>query len=163
MKMHSVETHQTQKRHSFFQGSLVCLLAVAVCMPAAFAEPAGTVKNSKGTATIDRKGQKIAVTPGAAIESGDRIMTGADGAVGIMLRDNTSLSAGPNSTLDLDRYAFNSTTHAGQLQATVKRGTLAVISGKVTKANPEAVKFVTQSMTLGVRGTEFVIEAGQGE
>lgn len=143
--------------------ALATALCLGVALNPAWAEPAGTVKTSKGSASIERKGQKIPIQPGAPIEAGDRIVTGADGAVGIVLRDNTSLSAGPNSTLDLNKYAFHPTTHVGELDASVKRGTLAVISGKVAKANPDSVKFATQSMTLGVRGTAFVIEAGQGE
>lgn len=139
------------------------LLLGAATMCTAWAEPAGTIKTSKGSASIERKGQKLPATVGTAVEAGDRIVTGADGAVGMVLRDNTALSAGSNSTLDLNKYAFDSTTHAGQLDATVKRGTLAVISGKVIKANPDAVRFATQSMTLGVRGTEFVIEASEEE
>lgn len=160
---HKINRYLTAPKQRTLAGlAAVCLLSAA-SIGAAWAEPAGTIKTSKGSASIERKGQKIAASVGVPVEAGDRIVTGADGAVGIMLRDNTSLSAGPNSTLDLNKYAFDSTTHAGGLDATVKRGTLAVISGKVAKANPDGVKFATQSMTLGVRGTEFVIEAGQGE
>jgi hypothetical protein len=79
--------------------------------------------------------------------------------VGITLRDNTVLSAGPNSTLALEKFAFDPTTHAGAIDATLKRGTLSVISGKIAKASPDAVTFRTPTTTLGVRGTEFVIEA----
>ena len=99
---------------------------------------------------------------GSAVNVNDRIITGADGAVGITLRDNTLLSAGPNSTLDLNKFAFNTTTHAGELNASVKRGTLAVVSGKIAKTSPENVSFNTPTISLGVRGTEFVIDAGKG-
>jgi hypothetical protein len=129
----------------------------------AWADSVGTVKISRGSASIERMGQKLPAPVGAVVESGDRIITGADSSVGITLRDNTMLSAGPNSTLDLNKYAFDATTHAGELDATIKRGSLAVISGKLAKANPDGVKFSSGTMTLGVRGTEFVIEAGQEE
>ncbi len=87
-------------------------------------------------------------------------MTGANGAVGITLRDNTLLSAGPNSAIDLNKFVFDSTTHAGAIDATVRRGSLSVISGKIAKATPEAVRFSAPGMTLGVRGTSFLIDAG---
>lgn len=132
-----------------------------VAAPASQAESAGMVKTSKGAANIERNGQKLPAVVGASVEARDRIVTGADGAVGITLRDNTMLSAGPNSVLDLNKFAFDTTTHAGALDASVKKGTLAVISGKLAKANPGAVNFSTPTTTLGVRGTEFVIEAGQ--
>lgn len=124
------------------------------------ANEAGTVKTVKGSVAIERSGQKQAVVVGAHVLAADRIVTGADGAVGITLRDNTMLSAGPNSTLDLNKFAFDATTHAGALDASVKRGTLAVISGKIAKASPANVRFSTPTVTLGVRGTEFIIEAG---
>ena len=138
-------------------------LALVGHMPDARADLAGTVKSSNGTANIERMGQKIPAQVGTAVEPGDRIVTGADGSVGITLTDNTMLSAGPNSTLDLKKYAFNTTTHAGGLDANVQRGTLSVISGKLAKANPDNGKFSSGTMTLGVRGTEFVIDAGQDE
>lgn len=136
--------------------------AMLTTMAPALAEPAGIIKTSKGVANIERNGQRLLAGVGTSVEARDRIVTGTDGAVGITLRDNTMLSAGPNSVLDLNRFAFDSTTHEGTVDASVKRGTLAVISGKLAKTNPDAVRFSTPNITLGVRGTEFVIEAGQG-
>ncbi len=79
--------------------------------------------------------------------------------MGITLRDSTSLTAGANTVLTLDRYEFNSTTHAGAMQASLQKGSLAVISGKLPKASPDSVRFQTSSVTLGVRGTSFIIES----
>ena len=129
----------------------------------AFAESAGTVKTVKGLANIERNGQKLPATVGASIETSDRVTTGAEAAIGITLRDNTLLSAGPNSTLVLNKFVFDATTHAGALDAHVKRGTLSVISGKIAKANPDAVVISTPAITLGVRGTEFIVDAGQAQ
>ncbi|CAN7339918.1 FecR domain-containing protein [Pseudoduganella sp. LjRoot289] len=138
-------------------------LGVPVCAgPAHAAEPAGMVKTSKGSVTIEREGKKMGAPAGAAVMASDRIVTGADGSAGITLRDETLLALGPNTTLALDKFAFDTTTHEGALDASVKRGTLAVISGKLSKQSPKAVKFSTPSTVLGVRGTEFVIEVGDG-
>lgn len=134
-------------------------LAAAANMVWAASE-AGTVKTVKGSVVIERDGQNQTVVVGAHVLAADRIVTGTDGAVGITLRDNTMLSAGPNSTLDLNKFAFDATTHAGTLDASVRRGTLAVISGKIAKTSPANVRFSTPTVTLGVRGTEFIIEAG---
>ncbi|MEO8543286.1 MAG: FecR domain-containing protein [Betaproteobacteria bacterium] len=121
---------------------------------------AGVVKISKGEVVVERDAQKLQAVVGTRIFASDRVITGADGAVGITLQDSTLLSAGPNSTVDLNKFAFDSTTHAGAIDATVKRGTLSVISGKIAKATPEAVRFSAPGMTLGVRGTSFLIDAG---
>jgi hypothetical protein len=87
-------------------------------------------------------------------------VTGPESFVGITLRDNTQLSAGANTILDLNKFAFDTTTQDGVLEASIKRGSLAVISGKLAKANPDAVRFSTPTTTLGVRGTAFIIEVG---
>ncbi len=141
---------------------ILLAMALAATLPAArAADEAGTVKTSKGQVTVERAGQKLAAPVGTRIFSSDTVLTGADGAVGITLRDNTVLSAGPNSVVNLDKFVFDSTTHAGAINATVKRGTLSVTSGKIAKASPNSVSFSAPGMTLGVRGTTFVIDAGQ--
>ena len=136
------------------------MLLVLVLAPAcAFAaEEAGTVKNLKGSVTVERGTQKLAATVGEKLFASDRLVTGMDSSVGITLRDNTQLSAGANSVLSLDSFAFDSTTHAGTIDATLKKGTLSVISGKIAKTDPASVSFRTPTVTLGVRGTKFVIE-----
>ena len=142
---------------------LAVLLLCALNATAWAAEQAGVIKIAKGAVTVERAGEKSLATPGARVQSGDRIVTGRDGQVGITLRDNTLLSAGPNATLVLDDFAFDSTTHAGTLDATVARGTVAVTSGKIAQQSPESVRFRTPNAILGVRGTSFVIDAGAGE
>lgn len=136
------------------------LVLALSCLPALARDEAGVVKISKGEVLIERDSQKQPAPVGTRIFASDRVLTGANGAVGITLNDNTLLSAGPNSTVDLNKFVFDSTTHAGAIDATVRRGTLSVISGKIAKATPEAVRFSAPGMTLGVRGTSFIIDAG---
>ena len=78
-------------------------------------DEAGTIKTLKGTASIEREGQKVPALIGSKIMVSDRILTGAESSIGITLRDNTLLSAGANSTLVINRFAFDTTTHVGQL------------------------------------------------
>ena len=142
----------------------ILILAIALtALAAQAADEAGTVKVTKGSVTIERGSEKIAAKPGMKVLVGDRVVTGADSSAGLTLRDNTLLSAGANSTLSLDKFSFNPTTHEGALDAALRRGTLAVVSGKIAKASPQAVQFRTPTAILGVRGTEFVIEAGAEE
>jgi hypothetical protein len=138
------------------------LAALLVPLLVEAAQPAGVVKIAQGQVAIERDGATQAAAPGLRVHAGDRIVTGSDGRIGITLDDNTLLSAGPNAVVVLDRYAFDSTTHAGVLDASVKRGTLAVQTGKIAKQSPEAVRFRTPNAILGVRGTSFAIDAGEG-
>ena len=96
---------------------------------------------------------------GTRAAGSDVVKTGADGSVGITMTDNSLLSAGPNSVLSLDRYEFDSTTNQGRFDASLRSGTLAVVSGRIAKQSPDAMTVRTPSAILGVRGTEFVVTA----
>jgi hypothetical protein len=91
------------------------------------------------------------------------VTTGADGSVGITFLDNSLLSAGPNSVLAIDRFAFDPTTHQGSFESSLQKGTLAVVSGKLAKASPDAMKVKTPAAVLGVRGTEFLVRTGDAK
>lgn len=144
--------------------TIITILAAAVALTVNAAElPAGMIKTAKGSATIERAGARTPAQAGAALMASDRVVTGADGSVGITLRDETLLAVGPNSNVWLEKYAFDPTSHEGKLDATVKKGTLGVISGKLSKQSPGAVQFRTPTSILGVRGTEFVIDVKDGD
>ena len=89
---------------------------------------------------------------------GDRVRTGADGSVGITLQDETRLTAGPDSTLLITDFRFNPSTKEGSLFASLLKGTFSVITGLIAKHSPGNVNFKTPTMTLGIRGTEFVVD-----
>jgi hypothetical protein len=129
----------------------------AVAMPA-WASDAGQVKTARGSVHVERDGQRIPASVGMPIRQADTLVTGADGAVGVTFADNSLLSTGPNSVLVVDRYSFDSTTHAGRFDASLKKGTLAVVSGKMVKQSPDAMKVRTPAAIMGVRGTEFIVQ-----
>lgn len=122
------------------------------------------IKVSKGGVSIERDGKNLAADVGTPVQVADRVRTGVDGAVGVTLRDNTLLSAGPNSLIVIDKFAYDSVTQDGKMSVGVRKGTLAVASGRIAKRTPESVDFHTPTSILGVRGTEFVIEVeGEGD
>jgi len=116
------------------------------------------IKTLSGTVMVDRGSQHILASAGMKLQQADVVRTGIDGSVGITFVDNTIMSAGPNSSLTLDRFSFNSTTHEGRLDASLRSGTLSVISGKISKQSPEAMTVRTPAAILGARGTEFFVQ-----
>lgn len=122
------------------------------------AQDAGEIKTVSGTASVERDGKRIPAQVGMAVRQADVLVTGADGALGVTFTDNTLLSVGPGSTLAIDRYAFDSTTYNGQFDTSLKKGTLAVVSGKIVKQSPGAMRVKTPSSIMGVRGTEFLVK-----
>ena len=53
-----------------------------------------------------------------------------------------------------------SAVQRGLLALAAKQGTLAVVSGKLAKQSPDAMKVKTPAAILGVRGTEFLVRTG---
>jgi hypothetical protein len=137
--------------------SLILVAMVAVSFPV-FAADVGLVKVSRGNVQIERNGAKIAAPVGAAVQTSDVILTGADGSAGVTFTDNSLVSVGPNSVFSIDKYAFDTTTHVGEFEGNLKKGRLAAISGKMVKQSPESMKIRTPSAIMGVRGTEFVVQ-----
>jgi len=139
---------------------LACAALAAGSLTAAplLASDIAQIKSMSGTVLVERGSQRMLATEGMRLQQADVIRTGIDGSVGITFVDNTMMSAGPNSSLALDQFSFNSTTHEGKLDASLRSGTLSVISGKIAKQSPEAMKVRTPAAILGARGTEFFVQ-----
>ena len=143
----------------FANGLLVTTAALGLSSPAL--ADVGQIKVATGQVSVDRKGQSMPGRVGLVLEADDVLRTGADGSVGITMRDNSLLSAGPNSILSLEHFEFDPTTSDGRFDARLRRGTLAVVSGRIAKKSPQAMTVRTPSAVLGVRGTEFVVSVDE--
>ncbi len=145
-----------------------CLSLFALVLVAAAAaraeEPIGQIKTAAGKVAIERQGASRAVAPGDHVFQADVVSTGEDGSVGITFADNSMMSLGPKSSLSLDQFRFDTTTHEGAFDSSLRRGTLAVKSGQICQQTPEAMHIKTPAALLGVRGTEFLVRAeGDGK
>jgi len=137
-------------------GLLIVLLAWATPAMAQPAE-AGRVKTASGSVSIIRGTTVIPVQPGVVLMQGDGLRTGADGRVGVTLKDETRLSLGPNSDIRLDQFVY--APGQGRLRFALKivSGVMAYVSGRIAKLAPDAVRLETPSAILGVRGTRLLI------
>jgi len=127
----------------------------------AIAAEVGRIKIAKGDVTVERAGSTMPASVGMRVNTSDVIKTGGDGSVGITMDDDSLLSAGPNSALSLDRYAFDATTNQGRFDASLNKGTLSVISGRIAKQSPDAMTVRTPALILGVRGTTFAVSVDE--
>ena len=139
----------------FTMGALVLLAGFA---QAAAAGEVGQIKTAKGGVMIVRGGQEIAATAGTPLQQADRVVTRDDGTAGITFKDNSLLSLGPDSVLDISHFSFDAKDQADGLEATLHRGTLSAVSGKIVARTPEAMRIKTPTTVLGVRGTEFFVK-----
>jgi hypothetical protein len=139
-------------------------LAVLLCLSFAATHAVadvGRVKVSSGAVHIERGGQRVAAPVDTPVHANDTIVTGPNGSVGVTFTDDTRVAAGPNSVLSINRYSFDQATQAGTFDATVRKGSLGVISGRIPKTSPGAMTVRTPTLVMGVRGTEFVVHADE--
>jgi hypothetical protein len=120
--------------------------------------PAGTIKIASGAVFIVRASGTVPALPGQPVYEADTLRTGADGKLGVTLKDDTRLSLGPNSEISLDRFAFEPAEGRLGFVLKVVRGMAAYVSGKIAKIAPDAVRLETPSAIVGVRGTMLVIQ-----
>jgi len=137
------------------------------CAAADAADPAGTVKTAQGTFFVERAaaGGASATLPlhvGDAVQEGDRLETGQDGAAGITLRDDSLVSLGPNSAFELQRFSFDPSSNRGTFIGEVLRGAMMFVTGLVARTSPSSMKISTPTATIGIRGTEFIVDVPAG-
>ena len=140
--------------------ALILVAALGFAGSAAAAD-IGLIKVSKGSVQIQRGAEKMPAKVGSGLQKSDVVITGADSSAGITFTDNSLVSVGPNSVFAIDKYSFDSTTHAGEFEGNLRQGRLAAVSGKMVKQSPESMKIRTPSAIMGVRGTEFVVQVDE--
>ena len=136
---------------------VIVSLSVAVSAHYSLAD-IGQIKTLKGEVFIVRDGAKLQAKLGDVLHQADVVETGPEGRVGITFIDNSRFSAGPNTRLELKQFRFNPTTHEGEFNTNMNRGTLAVVSGHMAKRSPEAMKIKTPTTILGLRGTKIAVK-----
>jgi hypothetical protein len=119
-----------------------------------------TIKTLHGSASVERGGQTLALEAGMALLQSDTVVTGPASSVGLTFADESLVSLGPDSRLLIDRFRFDRAARGGEFDTTLSRGRMAVVSGKIAKSRIDAMKVRTPTALLGVRGTEFVVDAG---
>lgn len=118
---------------------------------------AGRIKSADGKVTIIRNGEELPARNGTPVMAADRIITGEKSGAALFLRDNTAITLGPESSLDLSMFEFNPAEDSFGLLARMKYGTFSWVSGLLAKLAPETIKVQTPSATIGIRGTRFLV------
>ena len=129
--------------------------------PASEGNAAGRIKIATGAVFIVRAGTTIPAQPGEVVFEADTLRTGADGRLGLTLKDDTRLSLGPSSEIRLDRFAYAPAEGRLGFVLNVVKGVAAYVSGRIAKLAPDAVRLETPAAIVGVRGTTLVIRASQ--
>ena len=108
------------------------------------------------------RGAVKAIAPGAAgrvVETGkpvyshDKVTTGPEGKLQVLLLDQTSFTMGANSEMELDEFVFDPATNAGKVSAKIVKGAFRFVTGKVARRDPASMQVKTPVGTIGIRGT----------
>ena len=131
----------------------VLLLAAggAVAQTATVGAVRGSVQLVSAGSPANAQGQTVRL--GQEVRIGDRIVTGPDSGLQLVLPDQSAFTIGPNSSMTIDEFVFEPASGRGSMTASVARGTFRFVSGKIGERNPEAVKIKLPVATVGIRGT----------
>lgn len=113
---------------------------------------AAAVKGEVKTTTPPDKTSRV-LKSGDKIFMGDKVETGADGQLQILLLDQTVFTLGPASGITVDEFIFNPGNDDGKVKASVMKGIFRVVSGKVAHKKPENMSVDLPAGSIGFRGT----------
>ena len=134
----------------------VCALLLAV--PASAGQlAAGRVKTVTGEAFVVRGDKTVPVQVGHEVFESDRVRTGTDGRVGLMLKDDTRVSIGPQSEVRVETFRYAPAEGHLALALRFVQGVAVYVSGKIAKLAPDAVRLETPAAIVGVRGTTVAV------
>ncbi|MDD2605062.1 MAG: FecR family protein [Desulfobacteraceae bacterium] len=139
---------------------LLAGIALFFSAGSAWAQPdsAGYIKTLSGQARVIRGENVLPAEIGQLLYPGDAVRTDENGSVGILLEDDTLLSLGPNSHLNLEDYAFNPREGLLSIAARLIKGSLAYVSGAIGRLAPDKVRVATPDAVISSYGTRFLVK-----
>ncbi len=127
------------------------------------AEPIGMVIALQGRASAAQpQAQSRPLALKSDVFLNDRITTEAGGKLQILFNDDSMISQGEDSTLVVDEYVYSPEKEAGdRFGARMLKGMFRIITGEITKRNPERFKVRGRLATIGIRGCDVGCRVGQ--
>jgi hypothetical protein len=141
----------------WWAGVITLVFAAATPALAQQQSAAGRIKIASGSAFILRQSAQIPAQAGQFVFEADGLRTGADGRIGVTLKDDTRVSLGPGSEVRLERFVYAPANGALGLVLKFVRGAAAYASGRIAKLAPDSIRLETPVAIVGVRGTSLAI------
>ena len=104
---------------------------------------------------INQKSENLVT--GSKVYFGDTIITKAQSNAQILLLDETAITVGEKSELTIDEFVYDPESKVGKIVSNIKIGTVRMITGKISKKNPDNLEVNVPTGSIGARGTEFVV------
>lgn len=133
-----------------------CLAALASAVPVA-AQEIGTVAAANAVLDGTPPGaERRVLSISQRVIANERLRSSDTGSGHLLFRDHTSLSIAPNSDIVLDRYVYDPERGVGEIAATMAKGVLRFIGGRITNRSEATVE--TPVATVGIRGGMALVE-----
>ncbi len=155
---------------------LAALLLALCCALPAGAAPLARVTALQAPAWMERGDSRQPVTPGLALEAGDRLLTGPGGHLRLELADGSSVKLGAEARFQVNTLALSAPEPADQATALARsrwglgesrpapalltaaletlRGAFRFTTGALGKLGRREVRITVGSATVGIRGTD---------
>jgi hypothetical protein len=119
---------------------------------------AGIVKIVSGDVRVsDAQGER-ALKSGDAVFENTRLIAGKQSTASVVLRDGTTLVMSENSQFEISKFTFDATTQNGGILVNLLQGSMRMLTGLIAKLNPEAIQVKTKTLSVGIRGTDFIVD-----
>lgn len=144
------ETNKSFVRHLAL---IFCMIAPTAAVVAA--EQIGVAVTVRNDVTGKIQAETVKIGSGSDVFGKEIVKTSADSTAHVVLKDNTNLNVGPNSSVTLDNFVFNGDSDYSKATFSLAKGALRFSSGQSDK---RAYEVKTQFATIGVRGTDYAAE-----
>jgi len=119
-------------------------------------DPVGSVIAVRGDVkAVSASGDSRKLSLKSPIYREDTIKTGKRGRSQIMFTDNTIVSLGRNSEMQIAEYEFRPDEKTGKMKTKVTEGVFRIMGGSITKVAPEKFTTETPAATIGIRGSMY--------
>ena len=143
-------------------GFAVSFACAAQTLTPTAVQSVGSVSFVIGRAHVQRTGETIALISGTELKVGDQLVTPANGHVHIRFVDGALVSLRPSSILKIYEYRFDAKNPAASaVKFELEQGVVRAISGQAAEAAKDQFRLNTPLAAIGVKGTDFVVEANK--
>ena len=140
-----------------------CLIPVPAA-PECVSPCVGHVQNLRGKVEVTRGGTLISLKVDDQIDMNDKIETGRNSKAVLAFSDNTQMTLGGETRVQIDSYVYDPSQKSGMAYQ-LMNGAFRYVSSLIGKHDNDT-RIDTPFGTIGIRGTEFVVShdpAGQDE
>ena len=147
----------TGKNHVFATGLL--LLALSLLPAGQVLAHAGKVLFVNGHATADSaKRGKRSLQRGSKVWPGDIVVTGANSKIQIRAGDGSMISLQQNTRFKIIKHKHTGDPAKQSSLVDLIKGGMRAVTGAIGKNHPENFKIQVKQSTIGIRGTEFIVQ-----